>query len=349
LADESLRNSTGTKFVYSDIGFIVLGEIVERVSKMGDCVSEIDDPINSNCFYGFASRNIFRPLKMKDSQFFRLSNTSVEAVVRETDLLEKRVAPTENIKGQNSYLGSKFEGDEKTGNLILRGQVHDPTAFRMSGIAGHAGLFSTADDLARYCQMLLNGGTLDGRRILSAATIEKMTAPYVISETGATRGLGWDINTGFSANRGELFPLGSFGHTGFTGTGVWIDRVSQTFVVFLSNRVHPDGKGDVTPLRAKVSTVVASAIEDIPIEAMRLAESVYSSQVASQVPGFMFKVQSQNQLIADNRPPTASVLNGIDVLEKEKVKSRILIRLFVSPQYKISNFAQEDCFLFNFF
>ena len=162
-----------------------------------------------------------------------------------------RIAPTENIKGQQNYLGSKFEGDEKTGNQILRGQVHDPTAFRMGGVAGHAGLFSTADDLARYCQMLLNGGILDGKRILSANTIARMTAPYVVSEDGATRGLGWDMNTSFSSNRGELFPLGSFGHTGFTGTGIWIDRVSQTFVVFLSNRVHPDGKGDVTPFAPK--------------------------------------------------------------------------------------------------
>jgi CubicO group peptidase (beta-lactamase class C family) len=135
--------------------------------------------------------------------------------------------------------------------------------------------------------MLLNGGTLDGKRILSAQTIAKMTAPYVVSETGATRGLGWDMNSSFSANRGDFFPLGSFGHTGFTGTSIWIDRVSQTFVVFLSNRVHPNGKGDVTPLRSKVATVAASAIEDVPIEKIREAEDIYSSQVAAQIPNFV--------------------------------------------------------------
>ena len=113
-----------------------------------------------------------------------------------------------------------------------------------------------------------------------------MTAPYVVSETGATRGLGWDMNTSFSSNRGELFPLGSFGHTGFTGTGIWIDRVSQTFVIFLSNRVHPDGKGDITDIRAKISTVAASAVEDTPIEAFRLAENIYWSQVAAQIEKF---------------------------------------------------------------
>src|SRR5690606_32358896 len=101
--------------------------------------------------------------------------------------LLRRIAPTENVKGQNSYLGSKFEGGDAAGNEILRGQVHDPTAFRMGGVAGHAGLFSTADDLARFCQMLLNGGTIDGTRILSARTIARMTAPVVVSETGQTR------------------------------------------------------------------------------------------------------------------------------------------------------------------
>ncbi|HSU24437.1 MAG TPA: exo-beta-N-acetylmuramidase NamZ domain-containing protein, partial [Pyrinomonadaceae bacterium] len=248
-------------------------------------------------------------------------------------------------------------GDETTGDLILRGYVHDPTSYRMNGIAGHAGLFSTADDLARFCQMLLNGGVVPqaetrpvgsvssrarvntlptGRvsaspvRILSAETVARMTAPIVVSETGETRGLGWDINTSFSSNRGELFPLGSFGHTGFTGTSIWIDRVSQTFVVFLSNRVHPDGKGDVTPLRAKVATVVASAIEDTPIEAYRLAESIYQSQVAAQIPKFKEQAESARRTGAQAssfaRPQATgtvalqSVLNGIDVLERDGFK-----------------------------
>jgi CubicO group peptidase (beta-lactamase class C family) len=156
----------------------------------------------------------------------------------------------------------------------------------MGGIAGHAGLFSTADDLARYCQMILNGGSYGGRRILSAQTVAMMTRTYVVSETGATRGLGWDMNTTFSRNRGELFPLGSFGHTGFTGTSIWIDPTSETFVVFLSNRVHPDGKGDVGDLRAKVSTVVASAITDVPVEKWRETEARYYSAVNAQIAAF---------------------------------------------------------------
>jgi len=166
-------------------------------------------------------------------------------------------------------------------------------------------------------------------RILSAESVARMTAPIVVSETGETRGLGWDINTSFSSNRGELFPLGSFGHTGFTGTSIWIDRVSQTFVVFLSNRVHPDGKGDVTPLRAKVATVVASAVEDTPVELIRLAEDIYSSQVAAQIPRFKEQAEAA-QRRAGSVPPavaggavsnrTTTVLNGIDILERDNFK-----------------------------
>ncbi len=311
LKREKLRNPPGTKFVYSDIGFIVLGEIVAR--------------LNNGDFPFAVGRDIFSKLKTNFSNYLIIKNYKTTS-----DLVfdEKRLAPTENIRGQNSYLGSKFDGDEKTGNQILRGQVHDPTSYRMGGVAGHAGLFSTADDLARYCQMLLNDGILDGKRILSSNTIAKMTSPYVINEAGETRGLGWDINTSFSSNRGELFPLGSFGHTGFTGTSVWIDRVSQTFVIFLSNRVHPDGKGNVTDIRAKVATVAASAIEDTPIEVVRLAENNYWSQVTPQIE--KFKVQSSNakplnsaqQTAANNEQKTTNqtVLNGIDVLEKNNFK-----------------------------
>ncbi|HRI03707.1 MAG TPA: DUF1343 domain-containing protein [Pyrinomonadaceae bacterium] len=336
LKKEKLKTAPGTKFVYSDIGFIVLGEIVHRLSNRFS--------------FEFFGNAISLPSNLVDSRFFATWADSVGKITPpiafDTLLvfskLEKRIAPTENIRGQNNYLGSKFEGDEKTGSEILRGRVHDPTAYRMGGEAGHAGLFSTADDLARYCQMMLNGGTLDGKRVMSAQTVAKMTAPIVVSEDGATRGLGWDINTAFSSNRGELFPLGSFGHTGFTGTSVWIDRVSQTFVVFLSNRVHPDGKGDVTPLRAKIATVVASAIEDTPVEVYRLAESTYNSAVAAQMPKFVSGQQSAvssqqfigNQIVKLPTPPgqlppldgmrpygrLGSVLNGIDILARDKFK-----------------------------
>lgn len=307
LKKEKLRTPPGTKFVYSDINFITLGEILERVSGK---------PLHT-----FFLDNVVKDLmKTPDTGFWTLL-VRPDGIGGMFPRFEKlriaRTAPTENVKGQQSYLGGEFSGTN--GDNILRSEVHDPTAYRMGGVAGHAGLFSTADDLARFCQMLLNGGTLDGKRIMSTQTVALMTRPIVVSETGETRGLGWDINTAFSSNRGELFPLGSFGHTGFTGTSIWIDRVSQTFVIFLSNRVHPDGKGDVTPLRAKIATVVASAIEDTPIEAFRLAESVYASQVAAQLPAFQERLErSKNSLSAI--PKNATVLNGIDFLEKENFK-----------------------------
>ena len=314
---EKLRTPPGTRFVYSDIGFEILGELVERVTGK---------PIDL-----FIGPNIFGRLGGKDSGFRRRSGTAEPVKLPEL----ARIAPTENIRGQRSYLGSKFEGDDSLGNQILRGEVHDPTAFRMDGVAGHAGLFSTADDLARYCQMILNNGTLDGKRVLSPQTVALMTRPVVVSEDGTTRGLGWDMNTSFSSNRGELFPLGTFGHTGFTGTGIWMDPTSQTFVVFMSNRVHPDGKGDVGPLRARVATVAASAIEDTPIEKWKDAEAVYNATVAAQLPKF---VNGERTLLSASpvppaRPVTvgeaptvadksvgAPVLNGIDVLEKSGFK-----------------------------
>ncbi len=308
LYKEKLRNPPGTKFVYSDIGFIVLAEIVQRVSK--EDIAQ------------FADGNVFSPLKMNDSGYGWVeSEKTVEDRVSEGGkdvyVTLRRIAPTENIRGQRSYLGSTFDGSTAEGNKILRGQVHDPTAFRMNGMAGHAGLFTTADNLARYCQMILNGGTLDGIRILSPAAIAAMTKPYVINEAGAARGLGFDISSSFSVNRGEFFPLGSFGHTGFTGTGIWIDPTSETFVVFLSNRVHPDGKGDVAPLRAKVSTVVASAILDTPIEKYRQAEAAYNSAIVRQIPNFRVQIPNQTQIVS---PKSAIVLNGIDVLEKSNFK-----------------------------
>jgi uncharacterized protein YbbC (DUF1343 family)/CubicO group peptidase (beta-lactamase class C family) len=344
LKKEKLRAAPGTRFVYSDIGFIVLGEILERIGLPGICPEKTISapaPFPPNCEERFSKNNIFTPMGMSASRFFRLSGISVEDINRDRTLIEKVVAPTENVRGQNSYLGSTFAGDPKIGDQILRGAVHDPTSFRMGGVAGHAGLFSTADDLARYCQMLLNGGTLDGKRVMSAQTISRMTSPYIVSESGDARGLGWDINTSFSGNRGDLFPLGSFGHTGFTGTSVWIDRVSQTFYVFLSNRVHPDGKGDVGPLRAKVATVVASAVEDTPFEKYKQAEAEYNAAVAAQLPRFKEQVEAatratENSTIISTGNPQLlpasrtnfgqlvllrnPVLNGIDILERDKFK-----------------------------
>jgi uncharacterized protein YbbC (DUF1343 family)/CubicO group peptidase (beta-lactamase class C family) len=368
LKKEKLRNPPGTRFVYSDIGFIVLGEIVFRVS--------------GRTLQAYFFQSVGTPTGL-DSQF----NDFPRRLQIMTGGFGSRYAPTETFRGQQSYLGSTFEDIAAKGDGILRGVVHDPTSFRMGGVAGHAGLFSTADDLARYCQMLLNGGAIrtgsgsdriptpkTGRgsrtknpvatppgsdRVLSAQTVARMTQPYVVSEDGATRGLGWDINTSFSSNRGELFPLGSFGHTGFTGTSVWIDPTSQTFVVFLSNRVHPDGKGDVTPLRARVATVVASAIEDTPIEKWKEAEARYNAAVAAQIPKFVENLRrssagaqasppaptsSSSQVRAPETGafPAKSVENGIDVLEKNGFKELAGLKIGLVTNHTGRNLAGKQ-------
>ncbi len=370
LEKEPLRNPPGTKFVYSDIGFIVLGEIVSRLSgnyvvenakkaqiKEFNLENSLKSRANNEELGIFAVNNIFKNLNLQTTRFyqpgmhwltrsggFKLPNVAFQ--IRAAT--HNNIAPTENLKNQQSYLGGQFEDGEKQAGYILKGYAHDPTAFRMNGVAGHAGLFTTADDLARYCQMILNGGELDGVRVLSAATVARMTKPYVVAEDGATRGLGWDMNTSFSGNRGEIFPLGSFGHTGFTGTGVWLDRVSGTFVVFMSNRVHPDGKGDVSPVRNKISTIVASAIEDVPVEMIRLAENIYSSQVAIDLE--RFNVERNRGLFQDlplTRGPqqlntikqSAVVLNGIDVLEKENFKSLNGLRVGLVTNHTGRNLA----------
>jgi uncharacterized protein YbbC (DUF1343 family)/CubicO group peptidase (beta-lactamase class C family) len=208
----------GVHFVYSDINFLLLGELVHRLS--GSMVSD------------YARENIFQPLGMKETMY------------RPPASLLPRIAPTERVKVDAPP---------------LRGVVHDPTARRMGGIAGHAGVFSTADDLSRFAQMILNGGELDGVRVLSPLTIQKFTEPQSPPDQPILRGLGWDIDSPLSGNRGELFPIGSFGHTGFTGTSMWIDPTTKTYVILLANSVHPIARPAITPLRSKVATITAAA------------------------------------------------------------------------------------------
>lgn len=286
---EPLRSVPGTRFVYSDIGYIALGEVVHRVS--GQMLDE------------FARRNIFVPLGMRDTGF------------KPDASLTSRIAPTEKRRGQMSYLGDTAVDAGAEGEQWLRGKVHDPTSFRMDGVAGHAGLFSTAGDLAIYCRMILNGGSHGAARILSPMAVARMTSPHAVSSEGLTRGLGWDISTTFSTNKGDLFPLGSFGHTGFTGTSLWMDPASDTFVVFLSNRVHPDGKGDVASLRGRVASIVAGAITDTTTAKARAESAATSAELLASVARLNTMRSSQTATVAD-----AEVLNGIDVLARDGFK-----------------------------
>jgi uncharacterized protein YbbC (DUF1343 family) len=260
----------GERFVYSDINYFLLGDIVKRVSGL---------PLDE-----FSKKHIFEPLGMKDTGFVPPA------------ALRPRIAPTEKC----TQYGWPCAGPDMQ---MLRGVVHDPTARRMAGVAGHAGLFSTAADLSIFARMLLNGGRYNGVRVLSPLTVAKMTTPASAPGDPNVRGLGWDIDSTFSSNRGELLPIGSFGHTGFTGTSLWIDPLTQTFVVFMSNRNHPDGKGDVTPLRARVATIVASALEDAPSEAGR-ARAMTGRDFGASTP-------------APVRPKAPPVQSGLDVLRAD--------------------------------
>ncbi|HZD31242.1 MAG TPA: exo-beta-N-acetylmuramidase NamZ domain-containing protein [Candidatus Angelobacter sp.] len=256
---EKLTSPPGSTFVYSDINFIVLGELVQKLSGM---------TLNR-----YAETFIFTPLGMTESRFLPPQSWFM------------RIAPTAK--------------DERSG-IVLRGLVHDPTARNMGGVAGHAGLFSTADDTAKFAQALLNGGA----PVWSKLTVEKMTTPQQPPNMTVLRGLGWDIDSPYSTNRGDLLPVGSFGHTGFTGTSLWIDPTTDTYIVILTNAVHVKG-GNVVTLRSEVATAVAAGLELNPAEAQKM-------RVA--------RITGYNELLPAGRRVTVrngEVKTGIDVLEEQ--------------------------------
>jgi uncharacterized protein YbbC (DUF1343 family) len=214
---EKLIAPPGKVFLYSDINFIVLGQLVARVSGL---------PLDRYC-----ARWIFDKLAMKDTGF------------KPGVTQRLRIAPT-------TYLNGK----------PLQGKVNDPTAYKMGGVSGHAGLFSTVDDLAVFAQMLLNGGIVHGVEILKRASIEAMTARQQTENGSGWWGLGWEIAPSFNSASDELIPPNSFGHTGYTGTAMWIDPASKSYLIILTNRVHPRGAGDVKPLRMELLRFVSTVL-----------------------------------------------------------------------------------------
>jgi uncharacterized protein YbbC (DUF1343 family)/CubicO group peptidase (beta-lactamase class C family) len=256
----------GSRFVYSDINFEMLGFVVERVTGM---------PLNE-----YAAKEVFEPLGMKETGY--LPNTE----------LLPRIAPTQY--------------DDN--HVMLRGVVHDPTARRMGGVAGHAGVFSTAADLARFAQNMLS----DDPKVLTQAAIEKMTTPQQPPTSPEVRGFGWDIDTPFASNRGELLPVGSFGHTGFTGTSLWIDPYTKTYIILLTNAVHPNGPipgGGIVSLRTRVATAVVDALD------LKLSEKALHKVVA--LTGYNEAASGSQRTFYRN----GHVLNGIDVLIEDGFKA----------------------------
>jgi uncharacterized protein YbbC (DUF1343 family)/CubicO group peptidase (beta-lactamase class C family) len=274
IGTETLMAPPGDRFIYSDTNFILLGELVKRLTG-----KRLDE---------YAAENFYRPLGMTHTRFLPPASWI------------PRIAPTEEID---------LPPDAKPGSglgRVLRGVVHDPRSRGIGGVAGHAGLFSTADDMAIFCQMLLDSGRIPGgaRRIFSAATVHKMTTPQTPPWSPNIRGLGWDIDTAYSSPRGDLFPLDSYGHTGFTGTSVWIDPSSQTFIILLTNAVHPYERPAISSLRAKVATAVAAALNvgDTRGPTSKVERSIYA--VRSYGLDGVYHHSDQT-------------LTGIDVLEQE--------------------------------
>ena len=213
-----LPATPGSRFIYSDLGFILLGRLIEVVSG---------EPLDR-----FVHSRILAPLKMAETGF----NPSPGG--------RRPIAPTE-------------KGDDGT---FLRGRVHDPLASTMGGVAGHAGLFSNARDLSRYCRMLLNEGSLEGARVLQPRWVRQMASPQSPPGKPDIRGLGWDIQSRYSSPKGAYFSPRSFGHTGFTGTSLWLDPEIQAYLIVLTSRLHPDGRGDVRALRKEIATIVGEAL-----------------------------------------------------------------------------------------
>ncbi|MDL2355886.1 MAG: serine hydrolase [Pseudomonadota bacterium] len=230
---KDVTDKPGTAFRYSDINYILLGQLVQLVSGM---------PLDQ-----FAQRHIFTPLGMTDTGFLPLARFGAA-----------RIAPT--------HVSPLLDDDKAlhpglAHGAVLQGVVHDPTARRMGGVAGSAGVFTTTRDVARFARMLLAGGALDGVRILGADSVRLMTTVQSPAGVAQTRGMGMDIDSPFATRpRGALFPVGSYGHTGFTGCILWIEPSSHTFYVLLSNRVYPDDKSNILPLYDRLGTLAAQSV-----------------------------------------------------------------------------------------
>ncbi|HTV24284.1 MAG TPA: exo-beta-N-acetylmuramidase NamZ domain-containing protein [Polyangiaceae bacterium] len=220
--DQRLENAPGQNYLYGDLSYIVLGALVERVS--GERLDAL------------AKRVLFEPLGMRETGY--LPPRSELARIAPTEVADERPIP------------------------LIHGEVHDPRAWLLGGVAGNAGLFSTADDVARFARMLLGEGELDGVRVLSRASVQELTRPEHVP--GAVRTPGWDVVSSYSKARGRFLSARAFGHGGYTGTSLWIDPQLDLFVGFLSNRVHPKPEKSVIALEGDIADAAVAALAPTP-------------------------------------------------------------------------------------
>ncbi len=287
---------------------------------LGEIVRRVSGmPLDAYC-----KEKIFKPLGMRHTSF------------RPPAGWQERIAPAD------------FHGDR-----LRWGEVHDPTAHRMGGVAGNAGVFSTAMDLAVYVQMILDGGVSQGKRLLSPKAVAAMTKPHHIPGTAILRGLGWDMESPFAKGHMTAFPKGSFGHTGYTGTSIWVDPRSQTFIIVLTSRLHPDGRGQVKGLRARVAQTVAQTYSLGP--PARIAEDLFEDGLAGWgaadtpdrvQPGIEVLAASGFDLLKGKTIGVITNHSGMDGARRSTVKllreaPGVKVRAIFSPEHGLDGTLDE--------
>jgi uncharacterized protein YbbC (DUF1343 family)/CubicO group peptidase (beta-lactamase class C family) len=316
IAKLPLDYSPGTGFQYSDTGFILLAEVVRRVTGL---------PLDR-----YLDRVLFRPLALPDTTF------------HPSAALRGRIAPTEFHSGH-----------------MLVGEVHDPRARQLGGVAGHAGMFSTAEDLAKICRMLLHGGALDGRRIFRPETVRLMWSR--VPDGRGTRALGWDVTSGYALVMAPFFPAGSVGHTGFTGTSIWIDPSSRTYLVVLTNRVHPWGgsASRIRELRVRIAAAVGAQLFRPPLLASAVsapaAADASGAEPSPRVGGDTVPVKTGLDVLVDQdfallRGHTVGLVTnqtGIDARGRRGIDliaraPGVRLRAIFSPEHGITGVADAD-------
>ncbi|HEX2678340.1 MAG TPA: exo-beta-N-acetylmuramidase NamZ domain-containing protein, partial [Polyangiales bacterium] len=278
------------EFHYSDLGYVVLGALLERVSN---------DSLDA-----LAQRELFTPLHMRDTRF------------RPDASLRPRIAPTE----VPDSVRKRIDPAAAAGEPVIRGDVHDPRAFLLGGVAGNAGAFTTASDLARFAQMLLSGGALDGVRVLRADTLAQMTAPSFVGTHDAVRALGWDMRSEYSGLRGTQLSYRAFGHGGYTGTSLWVDPDQDLFVIVLSNRVHPSGDGHMIKLAGEIADIASRhfARRPRPASCAALAGHVETGIDVLRAQDFAPLAGKRIGVVANDSSRTRDGLRTVDVLRQAK-------------------------------